>query len=101
MTLLQDPQKITLLDQLIDGSMSWAEAEKESMELKSVETLKETFCKHAGCSMEEAEKYADVKHLRKFKVTKGKALPPDFKVMRTYLFDVETMHKLTLINRAF
>lgn len=73
-----------LLDGLLDGSLSFSEVESESHESKSVETLKGAFVKQVGCTWEEAVRevpqYADVGALRKYKVTKGKILPEEFKV---------------------
>ena len=65
--------------------MSFSEVERESGAAKSLETLKETFTKHTGCSWEEAVKEvpqcADVNVLTKYKVTRGKAPPEEFKVI--------------------
>lgn len=65
--------------------MSFSEVERESGASKSVETLKDTFTKYAGCSWEEAVKevpqYADENVLKKYKVTKGKAPPEEYKVV--------------------
>ena len=56
--------------------MSFNEADRQSVDLKPVETFKDSFCKHAGCSWEETVKevpeYADLKVPKKFKVIRGK-----------------------------
>ena len=67
--------------------MSFSEVERESGASKSLETLKDTFIKYAGCSWEEAvtevPQYADENVMKKYKVTKGKAPPEEFKVVFT------------------
>lgn len=80
----QEEQKVNLLDGLLHGSLSFSEVENESHESKSVETLKEAFVKQVGCTWAEAVRevpqYADVGARKKYKVTKGKTLPEEFKV---------------------
>ena len=81
---MQDEQKIYLLNSLISGCLSFTEVEKESAEIKSLENLKESFHKQAGCTWEDAVKnapeHADLKVLKRFKVVKGKVPPQEFKV---------------------
>ena len=73
-----------MLDGLLDGSLSFNDVERESLASKSLDTLKDAFSKQAGCTWEEAMKevpeYANEKMLQKYKVTKGKAPPQEFKV---------------------
>ena len=73
-----------MLDGLLDGSLSFSDVERESLASKSIDTLKDAFSKQTGCTWEEAVKevpqYANEKVLKKYKVTKGKAPPQEFKV---------------------
>lgn len=60
--------------------------ENESNDFKSTQALKDAFVKEVGCSWElaaeEIPQYTDITTLKKkYKVTQGKALPPDFKVL--------------------
>ena len=59
--------------------------ESKSHKSKSLETLKDEYVKQVGCTWEEAVRevpeYADVDRLNKYKVTKGRTLPEDFKVI--------------------
>ena len=60
--------------------------ENESNDFKSTQALKDAFVKEVGCSWElvakEIPQYTDITSLKKkYKVTRGKALPPDFKVL--------------------
>ena len=89
-----------MLDDLLDGSISFTDAEKKSVQLKSQEALTEAFSKINGFSWEEAVKevpeYADINMLNKYKVSKGKAPPQEFKVL--YVHFENTVQEYFLLS---
>ena len=58
--------KIYLLDGLLDRSQSFSDVERESLALKSIDTLKDAFSKQAGCTWEEAVIEFQSMRMRKF-----------------------------------
>ena len=86
----KDEQKEELLEGLLDCSISFNEAEKESERLKMLSASKEAFIKEVELgTWAEAQiqipQFAKLDLLQKFKVLKGKPLPKSFKVCATLL----------------
>ena len=83
--MLQDEQREEILDELLDGSISFSEAEKRSDQCKVLAAAKEAFVKEFELTswtnaQAKFPKFARDDLLKKFKVVKGKPLPKAFEV---------------------
>lgn len=83
--LLQDGDKEQLLDELLNGSICFCEAEERSRRVKSLGAAKATLLDEVDIeTWEEAERtipsFAKEDVLSKYHIQKGKAMPRTFKV---------------------